>query len=120
MIEWVTAAVSALVILGVAGYLLYDGLTRSAEAPDIRVKIVAIIPQAQGYNVQIEVSNHHDASAASIEIVGQLRASGQTVEESHVTVDYVPAGGSRPAGLYFSSDPRKHLLTVRPAGYELP
>jgi uncharacterized protein (TIGR02588 family) len=58
--------------------------------------------------------------AAGLMVEGVLKEGTATVETSAITMDYVPSGSQRRAGLIFSRDPRKFELQIRAKGYEQP
>jgi uncharacterized protein (TIGR02588 family) len=119
--EWVLAAVGALVTLATVGFLVYEGLTQSGEsAPELVVVTGASTTRGRGWAVPIEARNVGSATAASVRIVGALRDGGRVVEESEMTLDYVPEASSRTGTLLFTRDPSTLTLEVRATGYELP
>lgn len=65
---------------------------------------------------RITVYNTGGSTAAQVEIGGELVVSGD-VERSQVTLDYVPDGSLKRAGLIFHGDPGNGTLNVRPVGY---
>jgi uncharacterized protein (TIGR02588 family) len=63
------------------------------------------------------VINRGSSVAAGLVIEGVLSDNSSAVETSTITIDYVPSGSQRQAGLYFTRDPRTLRLQVRPKGY---
>ena len=53
-------------------------------------------------------------------VEGVLREKTATLEISAITMDYVPSGSQRKAGLIFSKDPRQFDLQIRAKGYVQP
>jgi uncharacterized protein (TIGR02588 family) len=45
---------------------------------------------------------------------------GRVIESSAAVLDYVPGESVRRGGLFFSTDPRVHRLTLRAHGYQQP
>lgn len=120
--EWVLAAIGAIVTLATIGFLVYEGLAEGAAgAPELTVETGAATRQGSGWAVPVEARNTGSATAASVRIVGELRdAAGGVVEESEMTLDYVPEASSRAGTLLFTRDPSTSTLEVRATGYELP
>lgn len=119
-LEWAVAAIGAAILAGVIGYLVHDGLAGSGAPPDLSVRVVTVIPVKAGHLVQVLVLNDGHSPAAAVEVVGELKEGDTVVEESTVTVDYLPQMSEKPAGLMFTADPAEHELTVRAAGYADP
>lgn len=119
-LEWGVAAVSALVVLAVVGFLLAEGLGEPPTPPEVHVTATAVRPLAIGHLVEFEAANRGGTTAARVEVEGTLRRGGATVETASATLDYVPEDGSRRGGLYFSADPRAHALELRATGYARP
>lgn len=119
--EWVLAAIGAIVTLATIGFLVYEGLAEGGGGvPELIVEAGAVTPQGSGWAVPVEARNTGSATAASVRIVGQLRDATGVVEESEMTLDYVPEASSRAGTLLFTRDPSTSTLEVRATGYELP
>jgi uncharacterized protein (TIGR02588 family) len=118
--EWIVAAVSALLVLGVIGFLVYDGVASPKTPPDITVQVDSIQPAGPGFVVIFQARNDGHNTAADVIIEGELMADSGPVEKSETTIDYVPAGGQQRAGLYFTRDPRRLKLRLRAHGYREP
>ncbi|HEX2248993.1 MAG TPA: hypothetical protein VHH32_01510 [Gemmatimonadales bacterium] len=119
-LEWIVAAVSALLVLGVIGFLLYDGVVSPKTPPDVRVEVDSIQQAGPGFLVILRARNDGHNTAADVIIEGELMADSGRVETSETTIDYVPAGGEQRAGLYFTRDPRRLKLRLRAHGYRDP
>lgn len=119
--EWVLAAIGAVVTLATIGFLVYEGLAEGGTgAPELVVETGAATRSGGGWAVPVEARNTGSATAASVRIVGELRDAGGVVEESEMTLDYVPEASSRTGTLLFTRDPSTATLEVRATGYELP
>jgi uncharacterized protein (TIGR02588 family) len=118
--EWIVAAVSAALVLGVVGFLIYDGVRSPTTPPDVTVEIDSIQPAGPGYLVLLRAENRGRSTAAEVMVEGELEADTGSVETSQTTIDYVPAGGLQRAGLYFAHDPRRLRLKLRAHGYREP
>lgn len=119
-LEWLVAGVSALLVLAAVGFLLRDALGPPQSPPRIRVEVDSVVPGGSGYLVELSVHNRGGTTAAALVIEGALRGDGGEVETSEVTIDYVPARGTRRGGLFFTGDPRAGRLRLRPMGYARP
>jgi uncharacterized protein (TIGR02588 family) len=120
MAEWIVAALSTVLVLGVIGFLTYDGLRHPSTPPDVTVEVDSIQPAGPGYLVLIRAENHGRNTAADVIVEGELLADTGRVEASQTMIDYVPAEGEQRAGLYFQNDPRSLELRLRAQGYREP
>ena len=71
-----------------------------------------------GYVVDVVASNTGGETAAQVVIEGEL--IGGSPEWREATIDYLPAGSERRAGLVFGADPRTHGLKLRAKGFVEP
>jgi uncharacterized protein (TIGR02588 family) len=117
--EYVVGVLGALVVLGAIGVMLFEGATRRDSPPDLRVAVDSVMRIGEGWLVEVRVSNEGGATAAQVNVEGELRAT-EPPETSGATIDYVPAESFRRAGLIFSEDPRGKELELRVTGYDLP
>jgi len=118
--EWIVAAVSALLVLGVIGFLLYEGVASPKKPPDVTIEVDSVQQAGPGFVALLRARNDGDNTAADVIIEGELMADGKPVEKSETMIDYVPAGGQQRAGLYFTRDPRSLELRLRAHGYRDP
>jgi uncharacterized protein (TIGR02588 family) len=118
--EWVVAALSAVVVLGAIGAMLYQAFTTDDAPPDVTIAVEDIRDLGGGYLVEFSARNGGGSTAAGLAVEGTLEADTGEVETATATLDYVPARASRGGGLYFRNDPRDYRLTVRAKGYERP
>ena len=119
-LEWVIAGVSALLVLGTIAFLLHDALSGPSTPPQVTVHADTVLRAGPGWLVEFRATNGGQTTAAGLTVEGTLEADTGTVERSEVTIDYVPAQGSRRGGLYFTRDPGRHRLQLRATGYDRP
>ncbi|HEU0052200.1 MAG TPA: hypothetical protein VFQ39_03440 [Longimicrobium sp.] len=120
--EYVAAAIGALVVLGTIGLMLYESATRDDSPPDLRVVVDTVMrmPSGGGWLVEVRVANEGGKTAAQVNVEGELKKEGAGPETSDATIDYVPAGSYRTAGLVFSADPTANPPELRVKGYDAP
>ena len=118
--EWIVAIVSAALVLGLLGYLIYDGTRSPRTPPDITVEVDSIQRAGSGYLVLFRARNRGRITAAEVVVEGELESESGKVERSETTIDYVPARGEQHGGLYFSGDPQRARLRLRAHGYRDP
>lgn len=117
--EWIVAAVSAALVIGVVGFLIYDGV-RPLTPPNVTIEVDSVRTAGLGYLVLFRARNSGRGTAADVVVEGELAADSGRVETSETTIDYVPAGGVQRGGLYFEHDPRQLRLRLRAQGYRDP
>ena len=118
--EWVVAAASTLVVAGMIGFMLYEGIAKPSTPAAITVRAAAPERAGGGWRVEVTARNDGRSTAAALRVAGELMEGDSTVESSEVTIDYVPAGSKRRAVLWFSRDPARYRLDVRPTGPDEP
>ena len=121
LLEWVASGIGLLLILSMLALLLREALSGEAgQLPAIDVAIRRIAPAGSGFVVEIEAVNGSGGTAAGVEIEGQLKSGGATIETSSAVIDYVPGHSRRSGGLFFRQDPRRHQIEVRALGFQAP
>ena len=118
--EWAAAGAGLILTLAVLGYSLWEAARADGAHPSIAVRAAGVSQNAGGYLLEVEARNASLATAAGVQVRGELSRGGAVVEESRVTFDYVPGRGRARGGLFFEHDPRAYRLTLRPEGYAEP
>jgi uncharacterized protein (TIGR02588 family) len=120
LLEWIASGIGLVLTVAVLVVIGRQAISGgAAEVPDIEVGVSRIVPVSAGFVVEIVARNHSGGTAAAVEIEGSLGPGG-AVETSGATFDYVPGHSERKGGLFFSEDPRRHMLEVRALGYKTP
>ncbi|MGS7457319.1 hypothetical protein, partial [Mycobacterium tuberculosis] len=86
----------------------------------IEIKARTFVKTSSGYLVRIKAINKGGSSAAALAVEGTLTDQGQTLENSEMTFDYVPAHSTKEGGLFFDHDPETFELKLRVLGYQEP
>lgn len=121
LLEWVASGIGLVLTLSMLGLLLREALSGEAgQLPAIDVAIQRIAPAGSGFVVEIEAVNRSGGTAAGVEIEGQLKSGGASIETSSAVLDYVPGHSRRSGGLFFREDPRRHQIEVRALGFQTP
>lgn len=118
--SWATAALGLVFAAASIGFMLYQAFVVDEFAPEIVIETEAIVPNGNGYLVKIRVTNHGGLVVADLAVEGTLKDGGEILETSGITIDYVPAGSQRKAGLFFTEDPREFSLELRAKSYQEP
>lgn len=107
MLQWLMAAVGAVVTLTAVGIVVWEAL-QPPSPPALSARIVAIQSTAAGHVATVRVRNDGDDTAAAVDIEGVLGDQTATA-----TLDYVPAHGHARAYLRFDGDPRAATVAVK-------
>ena len=107
MLQWLMAAVGAVVTLTAIGIVVWEAVQPTAP-PALSARIVAVDVTAAGQVATVRVQNDGDDTAAAVDIEGVLGDQTATA-----TLDYVPAHGHARAYLRFDGDPRAATVAVK-------
>lgn len=120
-LEWIAAGIGLVLTLAMLGFIGWQAWKSTAEErPAIKVDVQRIVPSADGWLVEVAAQNLSAATAAAVQIEGELLDGERVVATSQVTLDYVPGNSERRGGLFFREDPEAHGLKVRALGYAEP
>lgn len=118
--EWAAAGLGLLLLLGVIGYSVWEGMADDAGPPSLSVAVEPVKKTAQGFTMPIAVKNASAQTAGQVTVRGVLEQGGVVVEERRATFSYVPGRGEARGGLIFERDPRGYELKLTAEGYEEP
>ncbi|MBA2432150.1 MAG: hypothetical protein H0V56_08550 [Chthoniobacterales bacterium] len=118
-LEWTVFALSALLIAGVLGFLIYESATIGQSPPDIHVRLGHPEARSGHFAVPMEILNTGDQTAEGVNIEVVLRAGGRE-ETGNFEIQFLPRRGSREAWVTFKTDPRTGTMEARVLGYEKP
>lgn len=123
-LEWAVAAISAIIVAGLIGFLLLEALNASGGAPasasDPVAEVVRVTQISNGFRVEINARNKGEATAASVKFRASLRHDGKTAETADVTFDYLPGQSARRGAVIFEKDPRLYEMVIRAESYTAP
>ena len=122
-VQWIVGAMALLLVLGGIGILFYDEWGSPSLPPLVSVRATRIVAQpAGGYVVEFVAANRGGVTARALTVEGRLLdvEAGQEVGKSTATITWVPPRAEREGGLFFSHDPRRYRLEIKPGGYERP
>lgn len=119
-LEWVVLGVSALGLVGLVGFLIVDGITNDARAPQPRVAlhIEAAYQAPSGWIVPATVTNDGDVAAEALVLRATATVDGAE-EESEITIDFLPPGTAVEISFGLSAEPDGEV-TVQTIGFRLP
>lgn len=120
ILEWIIAAIGLVLVVGTIGFMAYKGLTSKNTPPDFAAKIERIQEEKAGFIVTFSLTNAGEQTASGVNVEGELKNGGESVETSTATFDYAPAKSEVKGGLFFKNDPRQFQLEIRAKGYAEP
>lgn len=118
--EWVVGGIGFVFVVASIGFMLYQAFVVDEVAPEIVFETEEIVRSGSSYLVNIQVTNHGELVVAGLVIEGVLMEGEEEVEISETTIDYVPAGSQRKAGLFFTRNPQEFDLQLRAKSYVEP
>jgi uncharacterized protein (TIGR02588 family) len=120
-LEWVAAAIGLLLTFTILGSMAWEAYVGGGDrVPAIEARVERVVRTGTGYVAEIELDNSSPATAAAVEVVGEVTKPDGTTATSAATIDYVPGASVRRMGLFFTEDPRQGRLDVRVLGYSEP
>ena len=121
LLEWIAAGIGLLLTLGIVAVIGREVVSgEAADSPAIEVRAVSLAQTSTGFVVEVAATNRSGATAAAVQIEGELSSGAAAAETSSLTFDYVPGHATRTGGLFFREDPRLHKLELRALGYQEP
>jgi uncharacterized protein (TIGR02588 family) len=118
-LEWTVFAIGLLLVLTVAGLLVWDAATAEGGPPILRLELGVPQPADGRFLVPVAVRNLGAQSAEGVQIEVVLDGPGGH-EEAGYEVAFVPRRSERRGWVVFRSDPRGGRLEGRVLGYEHP
>lgn len=119
--EWVTLTLSALLVLGVAAYLVYEALRETAPFASVEVQVRTERAQQKGgrYIVPVEVRNGGRQTLKDLKLEVTYRWADGAAERGDVLIDYLGERSSHTVYLYFDRAPEDLQVTATPFAYQL-
>jgi len=119
-IEWLTGAVSTLMVAALIGWIAFEAVTYTQRPPELSVAVYRVASATNGYRVEFDIQNQADTTAAGVVVRGELIEGGEPVEEAEVTFDYVPSLSKTSGAMLFERDPGELEIRIRAVGYSEP
>jgi len=118
--EWVISAVGLILVVGAVGSTFYRAAFKESTPPNLSITSEPAQPSGDGFIVRFRVKNTGSQTASAVNIEGELKSGGETIETGSATLTYAPAHSERHGGLYFTKNPQQFDLQIRATGYQEP
>lgn len=116
-IEWVFAAVSGVLVLGLVAFLGYQALFGERGPANLVVSIERVERMDNGTMVTVAVANRGDKAAASVTVDAALSAAAGEVPAKQISFDYIAAHAIRRGAFLFPKAISAKDLDIAVGGY---
>lgn len=120
LVEWIAAALGALLLATALAVVLREAVTRPRAAARVELAVRSVSPHTGQHLVRVAVHNRGGTPVEELEVEGRLQRGDGAVELSRARVASLAARTTRHVGLLFVADPRRGRLSLRVAGYAEP
>lgn len=114
-LEWLVFAISALLILTVVGFLVYDLSQDEGLPPEIHVTLGEPVQAPHGFMVPVAVTNKGQQTAQ--EVMVEVTSGGTSAEQAEIQIDFLSAGEVRRGWVGFSGASAEFRFKTRVKGY---
>ena len=119
--EWTAFTIAALLVLTVAGLVVYDWVSSPATPPVIELRQSGPARAEGGqFYVPFTVTNSGGNTAETIQLIAELEVAGEMVEDGEQQIDVLARDEMREGAFVFSRDPAQGQVTLRVASYQEP
>lgn len=119
--EWVSFGVSAAIVLGLAGYLIYDGLRDGG--PVVPVEVSVAFDRAtmadERHVVPIRVRNMGVRTLTKVKVEVTHRGRDGSTQTDDFEIDYLPEASHETLYFYLDLPPRDANITAEATQYRL-
>lgn len=119
-LEWIVAALGALIVAAVLAVLTHEALTYHDGAPVLVARVLDVTSTEGGFVVRFVTENRGPSTAAEVVVSATLKDGDRVVEEAEITLDYVARKSSREAGVILRRDPKSGTLELAATSYRKP
>lgn len=117
VVEWVAAAVGAVLFVAMIGYLVQLGFQDIEGVPQIELSAQPAIRQGSSHLVGFKATNVGKATALNLVVAATLYDGEEEIEHKEATIDYLPMQSSRSGGFIFAHDPADYRLRIAASSY---
>ncbi|MEA5598604.1 TIGR02588 family protein [Rivularia sp. UHCC 0363] len=120
--EWVTFSVASAILIGVVGLVSFTWIKQPSQKPPVLVVTNnQPLRKVNGqYYIPFEVVNQGGETAASVQVVAELRINGEVEETGEQQIDFLSKSEKETGAFIFTKNPQQGELILRVASYKLP
>jgi uncharacterized protein (TIGR02588 family) len=119
--EWVSFGIASFILVASAGLVVHQWLTKEDSPPILSVTRTEAIRKAQGhFYVPFAVTNTGGGTAASVQVIAELRFQGKVEATGEQQFDFLSNGETEKGAFVFNRNPRDGELILRVTSYKLP
>lgn len=120
-LEWLVFGVSALLLLSVLGYLIYDAVRLGSEPPAIEITLGNARPSGEQFMIPVRVYNAGDRAAEGVLVEVALMRGDEELEAAEFEAAFVPRNSTSNGWVVFTIDPTMaDTIDARVLGYQQP
>ena len=120
-VEWITGALSCLMVVTLIAFLLFQALFRDARPPDLSVVVEGVERTENSTMVWIAVANGGDDTAAAVTVQATRKGASDPGAQREIEFDYVAGHAVRRGAFVFpDAEIRPDDLDVEIGGFVEP
>ena len=119
--EWITLAVSALVLTLLVGLVLYDWQLSKNLPPAFQVEVTEPARLTAGrYYLPFTLRNTGGRIARTVQVIAELKLPEGEEESGEQQFDFLSGNEQKQGGFVFDHNPQEGSLVIRVASFGLP
>ncbi|NEP16439.1 MAG: TIGR02588 family protein [Leptolyngbya sp. SIO4C1] len=118
--EWLTLAVSACLLIGLVGLVIYDWQVNQNRPPRFDIELVETAQVGSQYYVPFIITNTGGQVARTVQVSAELQLTNADTETGDQSIDFLSAQEQKRGSFVFDHDPQQGTLTVRVASFRQP
>ncbi|MFE4107818.1 TIGR02588 family protein [Almyronema epifaneia] len=119
--EWITLAVTSLILAILVGLVVYDWRVNQNRPPAFQVEITETARITDGrYYVPFAITNTGGRVARTVQVTAALHLEGIDDEAGEQQIDFLSGNERKRGSFVFNHDPQAGELLIRVASYRLP
>lgn len=117
--EWVTLGLSAAIVAGLAGYMLYHALRSDAPyvPAEVRPLMDQVSQEGDTYFLPVEIHNNGRRTLRDFTAELTYRTPDGSRQTREIKLDFLAERARETRYFYFDHDPRDLQVEARPVGY---
>ncbi|MEM6754180.1 MAG: TIGR02588 family protein [Cyanobacteria bacterium P01_C01_bin.38] len=120
--EWVTFSIASFILIGVVGLVSFTWIKQPSQQPPLLVVTNnQPLRKVNGqYYIPFEVINQGGKTAASVQVIAELRIKGKVEETGEQQIEFLSRKEKETGAFIFSKNPEEGELILRVASYKSP